>query len=304
VLNGIKVHGRVLKMAPAPVPVEGALEAAAARPADAEEDKERTLSHQVTPLCDMTYEEQIAFKRHLLVASLEKVTKRLLTDAASGSGVEWVRELAKGPVCPLEAMHHSPDLNGYRNKNEFTIGYGEDKKPLVGFRFGRFADGNTTVGCADGVLHTPEEALSVARCMTEFLRDRTKLGCWIPQNHAGVWRMIMVRHNRVGEVMALVQYSGNNCSKEELDAELAKLKIFFAEKVAAGAMKLTSLFFQEHNEPGNRANDDTTVTLVSGEATFSESILGLNFRISPSAFFQVFMCLCRIRVRLLCFYQV
>jgi len=29
-------------------------------------------------------------------------------------------------------------------------------------------------------------------------------------------------------------------------------QVFFSEKVAAGAMKLTSLFFQEHNENGNR----------------------------------------------------
>ena len=134
----------------------------------------------------------------------------------------------------------------------------------MGFRFGRFADGNTAVGCADGVLHTPEEALSVARCMTEFLRANTSLGCWVPQNHAGVWRMIMVRHNRAGDVMVLVQFSSNNCSREALDAELDKLKSFFFDKVKAGAMKLTSLFFQEHNEVGNRANDDSTVRLASG----------------------------------------
>jgi len=282
VLNGTKVHGRVMKMAPAPV--EG--EEAASRPVDAEEGK-RTLSHQVTPLCDLNYEEQVEFKRQLLVGSLEKVTKKLLTDASTGSGVEWVRELAKGPVCPLEKMHRSPDLNGYRNKNEFTIGYGEDGKPMVGFRFGRFADGNTNVGCADGVLHTPEEALGVARCMTEFLRDHQTLACWVPQDHSGVWRMIMVRHNRVGDVMVLVQYSSKNCTTDELDAAIAKLKSFLFEKVKAGAMKMTSLFLQVHNEVGNRANDDSTVVLASGEPTFSESILGLNFRISPSAFFQV-----------------
>ena len=105
----------------------------AERPADAQE-KTRTLKHQVTPLCDLTYEEQIEFKRHMLVNSLEKVTKRLMTEAATGSGVEWVRALAKGPICPLEKLHHSPDLLGYRNKNEFTIGYGEDGKPVVSFQ--------------------------------------------------------------------------------------------------------------------------------------------------------------------------
>lgn len=139
-------------------------------------------------------------------------------------------------------------------------------EPQVGFRFGRFADGNTAVGCADGVLHTPEEALAVARCMTEFLRENQTLGCWVPQNHAGVWRMVMVRHNRAGDVMVLVQYSSNNCTKEALDAELCKLEAFFRDKVEAGTMKLTSLFFQEHNEVGNRAHDDSSIRLASGYA--------------------------------------
>ena len=127
-LNGLKMHGRELKMVPAPAAGDDA--ASAARPPDEKAEK-KMLCHQVTPLCDLTYEEQIEFKRQMLAGSLEKVTKKLLVDASTGSGVEWVRDLAKGPVCSLERMHHSPDLKGYRNKNEFTIGYGEDGKPMV-----------------------------------------------------------------------------------------------------------------------------------------------------------------------------
>ena len=36
--------------------------------------------------------------------------------------------------------------------------------------------------------------MQVARCMTEFLREHQTLGCWVPQDHSGVWRMIMVLH--------------------------------------------------------------------------------------------------------------
>ena len=112
-----------------PAPVEGEGEDAASLPASSTD--KRTLSQQVTPLCDMTYEDQIDFKRQLLLGSLERATRKLYAEAANGSGLEWVRQLAKGPICPLETMHHSPDLNGYRNKNEFTIGYAEDGKPMV-----------------------------------------------------------------------------------------------------------------------------------------------------------------------------
>ena len=40
----------------------------------------------------------------------------------------------------------------------------------------------------------------------------------------------MVRHNRKGDVMVLVQYSSKNCSRADLDAALAKLKAFFLEQ--------------------------------------------------------------------------
>ena len=295
VLSGMKVKGLELHLAPAPTEPEGAASEGAARHTETggfEVSGRRTLSQQVTPLCDLEYEEQIAFKRHLLLGSLEKVTKKLLLDAKDGSGVEWTRALARGPVCPLETVHHSPESRGYRNKNEFTIGLGSDGRPLVGFRFGRFIDGNTTVGCADGVLHTPEEALGVARCITEFLREHTALGVWTPHNHQGVWRVVMVRHNSAGAVMVLVQYASTNCTQEALAEALASLQAFLLRKKAEGAIKLTSLYFQEHNMAGNRANDDSTIRLAWGEESFTESILGLSFRVSPSAFFQVCLLSC------------
>ena len=43
---------------------------------------------------------------------------------------------------------------------------------------------------------------------------------------------------------------------------------------------------------GNRANDDSTIRLAWGEESFTESILGLSFRVSPSAFFQVCLLSC------------
>jgi hypothetical protein len=48
--------------------------------------------------------------------------------------------------------------------------------------------------------------------------------------HTCIYRMVMVRHNRKGDVMVLVQYSSNNCSRADLDAALAKLKTFFLEQ--------------------------------------------------------------------------
>ena len=75
VLSGMKVKGLELHLAPAPTEPEGAASEGAARHTETggfEVSGRRTLSQQVTPLCDLEYEEQIAFKRHLLLGSLER----------------------------------------------------------------------------------------------------------------------------------------------------------------------------------------------------------------------------------------
>ncbi|KAJ1493965.1 hypothetical protein T484DRAFT_1609871 [Baffinella frigidus] len=89
----------------------------------------------------------------------------------------------------------------------------------------------------------------------------------------------------------MVQYSSRNCKEKEqadkLEAALVKLKTFIVDEATRTGLKIASLFVQEHNEVGNRALDSTPVQLVHGDAVFHEKLLGLSFRISPTAFFQV-----------------
>ena len=39
---------------------------------------------------------------------------------------------------------------------QFTIGYDGEKKACVGFRFGRYADGDLSIGSAEGCRNIPE----------------------------------------------------------------------------------------------------------------------------------------------------
>lgn len=97
----------------------------------------------------------------------------------------------------------------------------------------------------------------------------------------------MVRHNTPGEVMAVIQYASTNSDPEKLAGILVRLEEYMKAKAAAGEIQLTSLFLQEYNNVSNRADDTTPVRLAWGKELFHETLLGLDFRISPSAFFQV-----------------
>uniref|UniRef100_A0A7S4L029 TRAM domain-containing protein n=1 Tax=Guillardia theta TaxID=55529 RepID=A0A7S4L029_GUITH len=270
ILNGTCVHGRKMQLN------DGEQKA--------EEDSSRTLSQQVTALADMLYEDQIYFKEHILRASLRRVTQDL---SKNKYNLEWLKSCSRGPCCNLEKVYHSPQIRGYRNKNEFTIGYDRDGKATVGFRYGRFADGDSSVGNADQCLHIPACALKVAEVVTDFLRNYQKLECWGAAKHTGTWRMVTVRNNSENDVIAVVQYSSSNTKKEELDEALACLDQHIRSKVDSGDLTLTSFFLQEYNDVSNRANDDCPVRLVWGKPFFHETLMDLQFRISPSAFFQV-----------------
>jgi tRNA/tmRNA/rRNA uracil-C5-methylase (TrmA/RlmC/RlmD family) len=300
VLNGTKVHGRIMQMAIAPEDSngdggsDGAPKAAGASPPQSE----RILADQVTPLHSLTYEEQVRFKEMCLLGSLKKLTVRMLTEVqreckenpALGR-LKWLKEAGRGPATPLDTFHPSPTQEGYRNKNEFTIGLDKAGKPCVGFRFGRFADGDVSIGCADGCKNIPEVALQAARALTVFLRDEQDLECWGPAKHTGVWRLLLVRHNSEGGAMIMVQYASRNCQApqdaERLKGALEKLKTFLIAEAKRTGLNLVSLFVQEHNEVGNRAADSTPCELLCGAPVFHERLLGLSFRISPTAFFQV-----------------
>jgi hypothetical protein len=265
------------------------------RPADSGDPSSetlRSLTRQVAPLHDMTYEDQLACKASLLRGSLRKVTLAMISETSAKKGFKggvpmFVRVAKRGPIVPLSHLHPSPTVFGYRNKNEFTIGFDRDKQPQVGFRYGRFQEGRSGVGCADGCPNIPEEALAVARCVKDFILNHQTLECWGPEKHTGVWRQLTIRHSSTGDLLAVIQYSTNNCALADLDAAMAKLKDFLLEQVKQGKMRLTSLFGQEHNNVSNKAADDCPMALLWGEDCFYETLLGLKFRISPAAFFQV-----------------
>jgi tRNA (uracil-5-)-methyltransferase len=109
----------------------------------------KTIEERIMGLAKMPYDEQLAEKRMTVIRSLRKFHKkyRKATGTKDSPQIEILPTIA------------SPILTGYRNKNEFTIGFDEENKPNVGFVNGNFRNGTVRVDNADECSIVPEIAL-------------------------------------------------------------------------------------------------------------------------------------------------
>jgi tRNA/tmRNA/rRNA uracil-C5-methylase (TrmA/RlmC/RlmD family) len=233
------------------------------------DDTKNSMRNQVTPFHVLPYQDQLVYKAAMLRASLKKLTVRMESETGfqdeSGKATvaPWVKRAKRGPCCPLSAVHPSPSTSGYRNKNEFTIGYERDRRPMVGFRYGRFEDGDKAVGCADGCPHVPEVALAIARALTAYLAAHRDPPCWEPEDHSGTWRSLTVRHSAAsGDVLAMVQYASTGLPADRLRAALDQLRDHLVGLATSGQLVMTSLFFQVRATPRNLHQSPSPTSLL------------------------------------------
>ncbi len=189
--------------------------ALAALPADAALDA-------VTPYWRLPYSTQLTRKRKDVVKALRRVLRETRAQfsrpgpsakAAGSAGVTPDLPYA-GPghrdiVCPLGLVTPSPQLDAYRNKNEFTFGLDPQGAIRAGFQLARFNDGGETrVGSPAGCRSAPSAALAVAELLTEFARTQDDLGVWDKVRHSGFYRLLTVRTSEpLGQMLVVVQVS-------------------------------------------------------------------------------------------------
>lgn len=117
-----------------------------------------------------------------------QVRGQWLSDSANGTPPPWVADALSTQAtlaCPLLGILRSPQLDGYRNKCEFSIGLGVDNQPTVGFLLGSFKDGYVEVAAPEGCRHIPQGTLSVASWAQEYIREHSKLPVWDKRYNAG-----------------------------------------------------------------------------------------------------------------------
>ncbi|XP_027715171.1 tRNA (uracil-5-)-methyltransferase homolog A [Vombatus ursinus] len=266
-------------------PVQGAVVAAAA--SSAEEPMAKQIADVVTPLWTLPYEEQLEKKQQECEQVLQKLTKEIGNN--NRALLPWLfvqKQKFNRICCPLEGVKASPLQTEYRNKCEFLIGVGVDQADkTVGCRLGKYKGGTCAVVEPFDTIHIPSGTKHVVRAFQEYIRS-TPYSVYSPETYEGHWRQLTVRTSRSGEIMAIVYFHPQKLSKEELVGLKASLGQHFTED--PGRLSgVTSLYFVEEGQRKSPNREDLPLEHIAGEKYIHEELLGLKFRISPHAFFQV-----------------
>ncbi|XP_066257719.1 tRNA (uracil-5-)-methyltransferase homolog A [Euwallacea similis] len=237
------------------------------------------------PLSDTDYSKQLEIKQD----EVRKMLQNLANDLSSQNilirkYINSQKEKYDGLPCELLNIRYSDQIDGYRNKCEFSVGINpETQLPTVGFRIGAYANGKTGVGPVEDLRHIPDSMKIVVTVFQKFVRS-SKLKVFNAEFHTGHFRQLSVRSAQ-NQLMIVVGIHPQDLCTQEISDFKAELITFFSEGIGKQA-NVTSLYYQEivKKNPGQHP---TTATFLWGETHIYETIMGLKFRISPEAFFQV-----------------
>ncbi|XXQ30810.1 RRM domain-containing protein [Plasmodiophora brassicae] len=288
----------------------------------------RPLEEVVTPWLSVTYEQQLAKKVDILRDSLTDVVKALRKDYKSDIAKYPSLDLKGVPREPVHADLHCPTTlsvastcdipsnanmrmacriesvhgwsdgrEGYRNKNEMTIGLDLEGKPCVGFIVGR-TEGRHVVAHAGPSVIIPRVAARIAADLEAFiaesgLKSFQKLGNDAPST--GFWRKVLVRTAKTtGEVMLALQVDFGIMS----EAEVASFKDDFCKRFPVDCYskedldggvewRVTSIVVQSYGGYGTSTPMDIPFESLRGPGYIVEKLGSYSFQIQPTSFFQV-----------------
>ncbi|KAI7857787.1 S-adenosyl-L-methionine-dependent methyltransferase [Circinella umbellata] len=246
------------------------------------------LADQVTPLHRIPYHEQLTKKHKTGIAHLNKFKRRMtqlqdLNDTSKAQ-IAWAFEKNGLPFEVLDPIA-SPEINGYRTKCEFTIGRSPEGDPTVGFLLGLYRHGITSVLSPDDCLHVPDISKRIANTMQDYVRE-SEYPVYDRVDKAGVWRSMMVKAQKTGDVLILVQLKASDLTEEQLVKEKEKL-IEYWKNQNKNKINVTTLLLQVWDGDSNGITEKGHTETLIGDGYVYEEILGCRFRLSSSAFFQV-----------------
>lgn len=118
--------------------------------------KIKTIIETSSPLAHLPYEEQLKIKQEKMVEILKKFQETIYrTIPERRIEIFAQRELNQLP-CVLEDIVPSPEIDGYRNKCEFSVGKDKNGEIKVGNRFGSYAEGSVEVGSIQNLKLVPD----------------------------------------------------------------------------------------------------------------------------------------------------
>lgn len=148
-----------------------------------------------------------------------------------------------GLPCELLDIRHSTQIDGYRNKCEFSVGINpETQLPTVGFRIGAYVNGVTGVGPVEHLRHIPTSMKVAVKVFEQFVRT-SNLEVFNAELHTGHFRQFTVRAASE-QLMVVVGIHPQTLSAEQVETFKRELVQFFSQGAGKEA-QVTSLYYEE-----------------------------------------------------------
>lgn len=202
-------------------------------------------------LMHMDYEEQLFEKENIVKNSLMRI--------GGFSGFEFEN------ICPMEKPER------YRNKMVFPVGEDKNGNPVCGFYAPKSHDVIPAEDCMTGCSENKEIIQAVMKYMKE-----NGVCAYNEKSGKGSIRGIFTRKSfATGEIMVVIVTSGDQLIKSDRLVE------------GLSAVKgVSSVILNVNKKRTNLALGDKNIVLY-GTDTITDTICGIEFKISPHSFFQI-----------------
>ena len=177
--------------------------------------------------------------------------------------------IGRFPEPPLEPIVPAASIYGYRNKLEYSFATGEDGVELGFHRAGRWDE---IVGIEECLL-TTELGNAIRLAVREWAREEG-LQAYDQATGKGYLRHVVVREGRnTGQALVVL-----------VTAPGERFETGYFTDVLRRFPEVRSVHWAINDTPAEQTNLPTK--LLWGEEAIEEEILGLRFRVRPSAFLQ------------------
>lgn len=204
---------------------------------------------------EMSYERQLEFKAKKVRDNLERI---------GGFDATLLKRVTE-PIVGMDEPFH------YRNKAQFPFGTDKDGQPICGFYAGRTHHIIANTDCALGVEINKEILERILDFMKEY-----RVRAYDEKTGRGLLRHVLIRYGfATKEIMVCLVINGKKIYKsEELVRRLATIE------------GMTSITISTNTKQTNVIMGDSFEVLW-GKGYITDSIGGVNYRISPLSFYQV-----------------
>lgn len=204
-LDGYKWKGRMLNAKVAKAVMDPMLKKRIENDNGSTDGTKKTCLEATAPLAHIAYANQLQQKEQECLEQLRAYSNAVKKANFHFKDTFSINEKQfDGLPCQWLGFRGSPEINGYRNKNEFAIGKNANGEKTVGFRLGSYLNGSIEVGSIDDLPHVPERTKLAARLFQQYIQS-SKYDIFSPEFYSGQFRQLCVRlSNATNEIMLII----------------------------------------------------------------------------------------------------